>query len=177
MSATTAVPPRGGGGLTRRRTLAAGAGVAVAALGTGAAAVASADAADLVRAVLRRTVGPFRMEEAEFRRFVAAFGARGGIPPGLRGDLAHAAERTGLTPALLSVLPPGSRAAWAAFERALVTAFFVNTSFGTSHTSPAGPYAEPVVFLGVPEEGEGCRNPFARFDDDATPALAPAPTA
>jgi len=139
-----------------RRTVLAGAAVGVLAIaGGGAIAVGSSGREELVRSVLGRLVGPFRMAEADFGQMVAAIDRKVGFPQGYKLHLVSALERTGWSPQAMAGAPAGIRDDFERLERQILTEFVIRTTF-LQGEKPGG---EPIVYLGA----QPCSSPFADF--------------
>jgi hypothetical protein len=140
---------------TRRNVLAAGAVGALIVAGGGAVAIGSSGREELVRSVLGRLIGPFRMADGDFGKMVAAIDRKAGFPQGYKLHLVSALERAGWSSEAMAGAPAGVRDDFEMLERQILTEFVIRTSF----LQGDGPGKEPVTYLGqVP-----CSSPFADF--------------
>lgn len=138
--------------LTRRQSIFAivGGGIAV---GTVGAVSIAGDEGELVRSIIHRTVGPFKMDEANFTAFVADLDTHHSWSSGAKNSLLRATSAVGPN----NVLPqfPWLRDRFLTYEREVVTKFLTKTNY-----LQVDPAAEDIEFDGsLP-----CSSPFARFD-------------
>jgi len=138
--------------LTRRQSIAAVAGGGVA-VGLGGLGLLSSREGDLVDSILRRVVGPYRMKDEEFTRFVADLGTAPGYGGRAKVSMFRAVAATD-PDTVLRIAPSAFGRKYEDYERRVVTGFLTRTDF-----LAVGPQ-QPATFIGEP----GCRNPFARFD-------------
>lgn len=141
--------------ITRRTVLAGTAVGMLAVAGGGAVAVGSSGREELVRSVLGRLIGPFRMADADFGRMVAALDDKAGFPRGYKLHLVAALERAGWSAQAMAAAPAGVRDDFEQLERQILTEFVIRTSFLRSEK----PGEEPVTYLGP----QPCSSPFADF--------------
>lgn len=108
---------------------------------------------DLIDSILRRSVGPYRMEKDQFDAFVADLDTPRFPATPARFALYRAVTVT--DPDTLLRLPPasfGEKYFW--YERRVVTNFLTRTDFLTTGATGT------VIF----NEGTACLNPFAKID-------------
>lgn len=139
--------------LTRRQTLAGIAATGgVVALGGGIGLLQDHRAA-LVRDILRRSVGDFRMADDHFAALLDDIDEPF-APSRLRLAFYRAATFTGPDEQLMGLAPARIAADFEQYERRVVTAFMTRTDY-----LAVDPTAQPVRFIG----GSACVNPFARL--------------
>ena len=139
-----------------RRAVMAG----LAALGLGGAEVElkalSQQKAALLRRVIDRLVGPVRISDHDFDKFVTDYTAGKPMPQGFEVGEMRIAESLGMTRNLAGI-DPIIEMKVENFERSAVTEFLLATHY---FQQPAG--AE-LSYDGLFDHG-ACENPFARFD-------------
>ncbi|WCT73974.1 hypothetical protein PQ455_01700 [Sphingomonas naphthae] len=138
--------------LSRRQTIAGLVGGAVVA-GTGAVTLAAFDESDLLRAMLHRLVGPFRMKDEDFAAFRAGIERRHGFPGTAKTSLYALAEAAGARP-LIDRGPAGPRREMADLERVVLAEFVTHTDY----LKQAGRDVD-LTYLG---RGP-CSSPYAKF--------------
>jgi len=139
--------------LTRRQTIAGIAATGgVAALGGGVAMVHD-HRPDLVRSILNRSLGDFRMADDQFAALLAEID-KPFAPSSQRIAFYRAAAATGRN-GLIGLVPARIGEEFEEYERRVVTTFMTRTDF-----LAINPLREEVRFVG----GDTCTSPFARFD-------------
>lgn len=139
--------------VNRRAVLAGGAATTVAAaVGLGLHSISDES---LVRRSLERLLGRFTMNDADLRAFVRDHASVNFPPQDKTGIGLRFTEYLGLTTSAMEVVPVRIKSRIERFERNLVTAFMLTTSFPAVDSMK-----EPVEYLGR----HVLCNPFARFD-------------
>ncbi|HCX10622.1 MAG TPA: hypothetical protein DHU81_09820 [Hyphomonas sp.] len=139
--------------LSRRAMILGGVGVAAAA---GAGTVLLTTDQGHIRRTLRRLVGPFKMDKAEFETFVRDFREAEAAPSFIKSATLRGLELIGLGSTVSGGGIPKLSDHQADFERALLTAFIVRTDY----TLLDQPATEPTTYLG---SMTACFNPYAEF--------------
>ena len=139
--------------LTRRQTIAGLVGGA-AVVGAGGVTLAAFDGNDLLRQMLTRLVGPFRMKDEDFAHFRSEIERRQGLPGRAKTSLYAMADRVGGR-AMIDHAPAGSAREYGDLEREVLAEFVTRTDY----LKHVGQDVELSYF------GRGpCSSPYARFD-------------
>lgn len=138
-----------------RRALLGGAGAAAILVAGGGAFALAGGEEELLRRMLVRLIGPFRMSDADFARFVADFSTGGRAISPVEADLLRASELFGAS-GNVGKLHPRLAAGIERLERDLVTEFALATGI-------EGVPGERELTYGGLFASSGCSNPFARL--------------
>lgn len=139
--------------LSRRTMVLGGLGIAAAA---GVGTILLTTDQGHIRRTLRRLVGSFTMDKAEFANFVRDFREAEAAPSFLKGATLRGFELIGLGANLADSGIPKLSSHQIEFERALLTAFIVRTDY----TLLDNPASESTTYLG---SMTACFNPYAEF--------------